>query len=91
MNEIPVNAFWLVSAFIFSMGLGIILLKKNTLFILMGIELMLAAANLNLVAFSRGDQDQQGLMYAFVVLVVGVCELAVALAIIIQVHRKGIS
>jgi NADH-quinone oxidoreductase subunit K len=91
MNDIPVNAFWLVSAFIFSMGLGIILLKKNTLFILMGIELMLAAANLNLVAFSRGDQDQQGLMYALVVLVVGVCELAVALAIIIQVHRKGIS
>lgn len=91
MNEIPVNAFWLVSAFIFSMGLGIILLKKNTLFILMGIELMLAAANLNLVSFNRADQDQQGLMYSLIVLVVGVCELAVALAIIIQVNRKGLS
>jgi len=89
MNDISVNAFWLVSAFIFSMGLGIILLKRNTLFILMGIELILAAANLNFVAFNRGDQEQQGLLFSLFVLVIGVCEIAIALAIIIMVYRSG--
>lgn len=73
------------------MGLAIILLKKNTLFILMGIELMLGAANLNLAAFNRADQEQQGLLFSLMVLVVGVCEIAIALAIIIQVKRKGFS
>ena len=89
MNDISVNAFWLVSAFIFSMGLGIILLKRNTLFILMGIELILAAANLNFAAFNRGDQEQQGLLFSLFVLVIGVCEIAIALAIIIMVYRSG--
>jgi NADH-quinone oxidoreductase subunit K len=89
MNEISVNAFWLVSAFIFSIGLGIILLKRNTLFILMGIELILAAANLNFAAFNRGDQEQQGLIFSLFILVIGVCEISIALAIIIMVYRNG--
>lgn len=89
MNEISVNAFWLVSAFIFSIGLGIILLKRNTLFILMGIELILAAANLNFAAFNRGDQEQQGLLFSLFILVIGVCEISIALAIIIMVYRNG--
>lgn len=89
MNDISVNAFWLVSAFIFSIGLGIILLKRNTLFILMGIELILAAANLNFAAFNRGDQDQQGLLFSLFILVIGVCEISIALAIIIMVYRSG--
>jgi NADH-quinone oxidoreductase subunit K len=58
----------------------------------MGIELMLNAANLNLVAFSRSDDQNQGMMMGLFVLVVGVCEMAIALAVIIQVYRqfKGI-
>ncbi len=88
MNDISINAFWMVSAFIFSMGLGIILLKRNTLFVLMGIELILAAANLNFAAFNRGDQEQQGLMFSLFVLVIGVCEIAIALAIILMVYRN---
>ncbi len=70
------------------MGLGIILLKRNTLFVLMGIELILAAANLNFAAFNRGDQEQQGLMFSLFVLVIGVCEIAIALAIILMVYRN---
>lgn len=54
---------------------------------LMGIELMLNAANLNLVAFSRNDAGNQGLLMAIFVLVVGVCELAIALAMILQMYR----
>ena len=53
---------------------------------------MLNAANLNLVAFSRSDEQNQGMMMGLFVLVVGVCEMAIALAVIIQVYRqfKGI-
>jgi len=67
-------------------------MKRNTIFVLMGIELMLNAANLNLVAFSRSDEQNQGMMMGLFVLVVGVCEMAIALAVIIQVYRqfKGI-
>ena len=54
----------------------------------MGIELMLNAANLNLIAFSRHDGLNQGLMLGIFVLVVGVCEMAVALALVIQVYRQ---
>lgn len=63
-------------------------LKRNAIFILMGIELMLNAANLNLIAFSRQDDEQQGLMMGIFVLVVGVCEMAIALSIILQVYRQ---
>jgi len=55
---------------------------------LMGIELMLNAANLNLIAFSRQDDAQQGLMMGIFVLVVGVCEMAIALSIILHVYRQ---
>ena len=65
-----------------------ILLKRNAIFVLMGIELMLNAANLNLIAFSRHDSANQGLMLGIFVLVVGVCEMAVALALVIQVYRQ---
>jgi NADH:ubiquinone oxidoreductase subunit K len=87
MNEIPLIYFLWVSAFLFSTGVAIILLKRNTLFILMGIELMLNAANLNLVAFSRGDTENQGLMMSIFILVIGVCEMAIALAMILQMYR----
>jgi NADH:ubiquinone oxidoreductase subunit K len=87
MNEIPLICFLWVSALLFSVGLAIILIKRNTIFILMGIELMLNAANLNLVAFSRNDTGNQGLLMAIFVLVVGVCELAIALAMILKMYR----
>jgi NADH-quinone oxidoreductase subunit K len=49
---------------------------------------MLNAANLNLIAFSRGDQQNQGIIMALFVLVIGVCEMSIALAIILQVYRR---
>jgi NADH-quinone oxidoreductase subunit K len=88
MTDIPVLYFLWVSAFLFATGLTILLLKKNTIFVLMGIELILNAANLNLVAFSKNDLSMQGLYLSLFVLVVGVCEMAIALAIILQVYRN---
>ena len=88
MTDIPVIYFLWVSAFLFATGLTILLLKKNTIFVLMGIELILNAANLNLVAFSKNDPSMKGLYLSIFVLVVGVCEMAIALAIILQVYRN---
>jgi NADH:ubiquinone oxidoreductase subunit K len=82
MNEIPLIFFLWVGAFLFATGLSIILIKRNVIFVLMGVELMLNAANLNLIAFSRGDEQNQGLMMGLFVLVIGVCEMSIALAII---------
>ena len=55
--------------------------------ILMGIELMLNAANINIVAFSNQDQSGNGLVMSVLVIVVAACEVAIALAIIIKVFN----
>lgn len=88
MHEIPVIYFLWVSALLFATGFAIMILKRNAIFVLMGIELILNAANLNLIAFSRADDQNQGLMLGLFVLVVGVCEMSIALAIILQVYRR---
>lgn len=88
MNEIPLVLFLWAGAFLFAIGFSLLILKRNAIFVLMGVELMLNAANLNLIAFSRQDAASQGLLLGIFVLVVGVCEMAVALALVIQAYRQ---
>lgn len=88
MNEIPLVLFLWAGAFLFAIGFSMLILKRNAIFVLMGVELMLNAANLNLIAFSRQDASSQGLLLGIFVLVVGVCEMAVALALVIQAYRQ---
>lgn len=86
--EINPGYYLLTSAALFSIGLAIVVLKRHAILVLMGIELMLNAVNLNLVAFSQYDPDRiQGQMLALFVMIVAAAEAAVALAIIIQVYR----
>ncbi|GAA4408693.1 NADH-quinone oxidoreductase subunit NuoK [Nibrella viscosa] len=88
METINPGWYLLVGAALFSIGLAIVLLKRHAIMVLMGVELMLNAVNLNLVAFSQYDPDHlQGQMLALFVMVVAAAEAAVALAIIIQVYR----
>ncbi|WP_019988344.1 NADH-quinone oxidoreductase subunit NuoK [Rudanella lutea] len=78
----------IVAALLFSLGLAIVVVKRHAIVVLMGVELMLNAANLNLVAFSQYDPDRlQGQMMTLFVLVVAAAEAAVALAIVLQVYR----
>ncbi len=78
----------IVAALLFSIGLAIVVIKRHAIVVLMGVELMLNAANLNLVAFSQYDPDHlQGQMMTLFVLVVAAAEAAVALAIVLQVYR----
>ena len=85
---IPLEHYLLLSAFLLCIGLAIIVTKRNAIVILMGIELILNAANINLVAFSRYDAVLlQGQMFAVFVMVLAAAEAAVAMAIILKVYN----
>jgi NADH:ubiquinone oxidoreductase subunit K len=84
----PVTHFFILSAFLLSIGLCIIIVKQNTIMMLMGVELMLNASNINLVAFNQLYPNAlHGQMFALFVIIVAVCETAVGLAIILKVYR----
>ncbi|MEQ8240623.1 MAG: NADH-quinone oxidoreductase subunit NuoK [Cyclobacteriaceae bacterium] len=82
------NAFLYLSIFLFASGLTIVLVKKNAVLVLVGIELMLNAANLNLVAFSKFDPKISGQMFAIFVIVLAAGEIAIGLAILINVYKN---
>lgn len=85
---IPLEHYLILSALVFSIGLAVMLTKKNTIMVLMGLELMLNAANINLVAFSRYDgASLQGQALTLFVMVVAAAEAAVALALLLRVYR----
>jgi NADH:ubiquinone oxidoreductase subunit K len=84
---LSLDHFLFVSVALFSIGVIIIITKRNAVVVLMGIELILNAANINLVAFSRYDQDLQGQMFALFIIAIAACEAAIALAIIVKVYK----
>ncbi|MFA6249603.1 MAG: NADH-quinone oxidoreductase subunit NuoK [Mucilaginibacter sp.] len=86
---IGLNDFMIVSVVLFCIGLFIIVSKKNAIQILIGIELMLNAAVLNLVAFGKYDRiNNGGQMFALFAIVLAAATTAVALAIILNVYRQ---
>ncbi len=75
-------------ALLFTIGLMIILIKKNLVMMLIGLELILNAANVNLVAFNQMYPESiNGQMFALFIIVVAVCETAVGLAIVLHVYK----
>ena len=82
------STLFMLGAFLFSAGLFIVFTKKNTIMILLGIELMLNAANLNLVSFnSQNLATYDGQFFALFIIVVAVCEAAVGIAIILKAYH----
>lgn len=85
---ITLQHYLLVSAALFSLGILGVLTRKNAVNVLMGIELILNSANINLVAFSRySSRGIDGQMFAIFVIVVAAAEVAVALAIVLTMYR----
>ncbi len=82
----PVNFVYLASV-LFAIGAATVLLRRNAIIAFMGVELMLNAANLTLVAFARMIGEINGQVMAFFVMVVAAAEVVVGLAIIIAVFR----
>lgn len=77
-----------MSAIIFCIGMAVVITKKNAIVVLMGVELILNAANINFVAISRLDHVQlNGQFFSLFVIVVAAAEAAVGLAIILKVYK----
>ena len=77
-----------VSALIFCIGAGGVLTRRNPLVILLCLELMLNAANLALLAFSRMWGNGDGQIFAIVVIVVAACEVCIGLGVVVAMYRR---
>jgi len=90
VTAVPLPAFIAVSTLLFFIGAAGVLMKRNAVVILMCVELMLNAANLALVAFSRryGSVDERGSVFVVFVFVIAAAEVAVGLAIVLSAYRN---
>jgi NADH:ubiquinone oxidoreductase subunit 11 or 4L (chain K) len=90
---ITLGDYLIVSGILFAIGFAGVMLRRNLIIILMALELMLNAANLSLVAFSRFRVDSSGLpnynaqVFVFFIITVAAAEVAVGLAIIVALYR----
>ena len=86
--NIGLEHYLVVSAFLFALGLAGVIVRRNLLVIYMSLELLLNAANLALVAFSRFTNNLDGQVFVFFVITVAAAEVSVGLALIVAVYRK---
>ena len=80
--------YLVVSALIFSIGAGGVLVRRNPLVILLSLELMLNGSNLALVTFARMHGNGDGQIFALIVMVVAACEVVIGLGLIVAIYRK---
>ena len=80
--------YLVVSAMIFAIGAGGVLIRRSPLVILLCLELMLNAANLALIAFSRMHGNSDGQIFAIIVMVVAACEVCIGLGVIVAMYRR---
>jgi len=85
---VSITWFLVVSAFMFCTGVAGVLTRRNPLVILLCLELMLNAANLSLIAFSRMHGNGDGQVFAIIVMVAAACEVTVGLGIIVAMYRR---
>src|SRR5437588_5656576 len=86
----PLPAYLLLSALLFAIGLAGALTRRNAIIVLIGVELMLNAANLNFIAFWRFSQNPEaltGVMFVIFSIAIAAAEAAVGLALIIAIYR----
>jgi NADH-quinone oxidoreductase subunit K len=77
-----------VSALVFCIGAGGVLVRRNPLVILLCLELMLNAANLALIGFSRMWGNGDGQVFAIIVMVVAACEVCIGLGVVVAMYRR---
>ena len=85
---VPLSAYIILSVMLFTMGMVGVLIRRNLITILLSIELMFNAANINFIAFSHYFQDVAGQVFVFFVLTIAAAEVAIGLAIMIALFRK---
>lgn len=85
---VPLNWYVTLSAILFGMGVLGVLFRRNSIIVLMCIELMLNAVNLLMVAFSAHHSDPNGQVFVFFIMAVAAAEVAVGLAILMLIYRN---
>ena len=89
LQHVQLAHFLVVSALLFSLGIYGIVTRKNAILVLMGVELVLNAANINLVAFSRyGGSGMDGQVAAVFVIILAAAEAAVGMAIVLNIYHR---
>ena len=88
MISVPVNYYIILSAILFTIGVTGVLIRRNALIIFMSIELMLNASNLAIVAFSSTLKSFSGQIFVFFVIAVAAAEVAVGLALIVEIFKS---
>lgn len=88
MIAATLNHYLVLSALLFAIGFLGVLIRRNTIILFMGLELMLVASTLALVAFSRFNGTPDGNVFVFFILTVAAAEVAVGLAIIVALFRR---
>ena len=87
----PLTGYLMLSAFLFCTGIYGVLARRNGVLVLMSIELMLNAVNINLVAFSARLNDVAGQVFALFVIAIAAAEVGVGLAIVLLIYRNRTS
>lgn len=86
--SVPIEAYLLLSAAVFCIGVFGVLVRRNALMFLMSVELMLNAVNINLVAFAYFHGDLTGQLFALFVIALAAAEVAIGIGIILVLHRN---
>jgi len=84
----PITQFLVLSAFLFCVGIYGVLARRNGVLVLMSVELMLNAVNLNLIAFAARLGDVAGQVFALFVITIAAAEVGVGLAIVLLIYRN---
>jgi NADH-quinone oxidoreductase subunit K len=87
---VSISWYLAVSALVFSIGAAGVLVRRNPIVILLCLELMLNAANLALIGFSRMWGNADGQVFALIVVVVAACEVVIGLGLIVAMHRRHV-
>ncbi len=87
LTTIGLNHYLTISALLLGFGLFAVMTRKNAIVVLMGVELILNAANINFLAFSKYNGGMQGVMFALFVIVIAAAEAAIALAVVINIFK----
>jgi len=85
---VALNEFLILSAFLFCTGIYGVLARRNGVLVLMSVELMLNAVNINLVAFSAYTKNVSGQVFALFVITIAAAEVGVGLAIVLLIYRN---
>ena len=83
----PVQLTLYASALLFAIGLAVLLTRQNLIMMLIGLELMLNSANLNIIAFGKMHGNPSANMVALFIILIAVCEAAVGIAIVLRVYH----